>query len=121
MIIDHIGVVIKDIYESKKFYTEVLGGIFDHEVENERVHLVFINFGHGVVELIKRKNEEFSSSKGVVEHIAFTVDSVDDTVKRLKEQKVDLISETAMFVDNKKVFFFQGPNGEKLEIVEYLK
>jgi lactoylglutathione lyase len=121
MLINHTGIVVKDMNTSKDFYMEVLGGEVEHEFENDSVHLVFMDFGNGVIELIKRKNEEFSGTNGVVEHIAFTVDNVERAIERLRTYKVKFISETPKSIDNKKVFFFQGLNGEKLEFVEHLK
>jgi lactoylglutathione lyase len=121
MLINHVGVVVNDMNLSKEFYGTVLGGSVEHEFENETVHLVFMDFGNGIIELVKRKNEDFRGGLGVVEHIAFTVDNIEIAIEKLKTYKVQFISETPKAIDNKKVFFFQGPNGEKLEIVEHLK
>lgn len=121
MLINHVGVVVNDMNESKDFYSSVLGGKVEHEFENDSVHLVFMDFGNGIIEFIKRKNVDFHGATGVVEHIAFTVDNIEKAIEKLKTFKVQFISETPKLIDNKKVFFFQGPNGEKLEIVEHLK
>ena len=45
---------------SKKFYSEILDGIIDHEYEDENVHLCFIKSGNGVIELVQRKKVESS-------------------------------------------------------------
>ncbi|GAA0123076.1 MAG: VOC family protein [Clostridium argentinense] len=117
---NHVGVTVKDMEASKKFYSEILDGIIDHEYEDENVHLCFIKSGNGVIELVQRKKVESSFNIGVVEHIAFTVENLEDEIEKLKENNVEIISESPRVCDKKLIAFFKGPNGEKLEFVQYL-
>lgn len=55
IIMNHVGVIVKDMDISKRFYSEVLDGVIDHEYEDENVHLCFVKSGNGVIELVKRK------------------------------------------------------------------
>lgn len=122
MVVDmnHVGVIVDDMEIAKKFYEEVIGAKLEHAYENERVQLAFYRIGSGVVELVKRKNTNHNRNLGVVEHIAFTVDNIEESVKLLKKHNVKSISEEIISMENKLLFFFEGPNGEKLEYVQYV-
>jgi lactoylglutathione lyase len=52
--------------------------------------------------------------------LAFTVDNIESELVRLKESGVHLLDEKPRSVlrDTVKIAFFNGPNGEKLELVE---
>jgi lactoylglutathione lyase len=117
---NHVGVIVDDMEVSKKFYEEVIGAVLEHTYENERVQLAFYRVGSGVIELVKRKNTEHSRNLGVVEHIAFTVENIEESVEALKKNNVKPISENISTMENKLLFFFYGPNGEKLEYVQYV-
>jgi lactoylglutathione lyase len=117
---NHVGVIVDDMEVSKKFYEEVIGGELEHSYENERVQLAFYRIGSGVVELVKRKSAEHSRNLGVVEHIAFTVENIEESVELLRKHNVKPISEKITTMENKLLFFFEGPNGEKLEYVQYV-
>jgi lactoylglutathione lyase len=117
---NHVGVIVEDMEVSKKFYEEVIGAKLEHAYENERVQLTFYRVGSGVVELVKRKNTDHNRNLGVVEHIAFTVDNIEESMKLLKKHNVKSISEEIISMENKLLFFFEGPNGEKLEYVQYV-
>lgn len=120
IIMNHVGVIVKDMDISKRFYSEVLDGVIDHEYEDENVHLCFVKSGNGVIELVKRKKEQSSLNLGVVEHIAFTVENLEVAIEGLKKKNIEVISEFPRVCDNKLIAFFKGPNGEKLEFVQYL-
>jgi len=55
-----------------------------------------------------------------VNHLAFTVEDIEAELVRFKEAGVKLIDEEPRTIlnDNVKIVFFEGPNGEKLELVE---
>jgi lactoylglutathione lyase len=55
-----------------------------------------------------------------VNHLAFTVENITAELERLKEAGVKLVDEEPRVILNGtvKIAFFQGPNGEKLELVE---
>ena len=117
---NHVGIVVSNMEVSKKFYSEVIGGELEHTYENENVQLSFYRVGSGVIELVKRKQIEYNNNIGIVEHIAFTVDNIEEAVISLKKHNVNLISEKTATMENKLLFFFKGPDGEKLEYVQYI-
>lgn len=120
LLMNHVGIIVKDSMISRRFYLEVLGLELEGIHEDERVILTFLKAGQGTIELIEKKNVEEVLPRGVVEHIAFTVENMEEKVNKLKECNVTLISGEPYIVGKKKIFFFQGPNGEKLEFVQIL-
>lgn len=116
---DHVGVRIKNTQVSTEFYCNVLGCEVVGTLENEIREIIFLKAGDGVIELINKFNDNESRSTGQVDHIAFTVDNLEDAIKRLKEFNVKILSEEPIQVtDYMRVIFFEGPDGERLEFVE---
>lgn len=121
MLTNHIGIKVKNAERSQKFYCENLGFTLDHKYENENVILVFLKNENSVIELIHKKNVSYDSvQKGIVEHVAFTVDDIHAYVNKLKNNNVKFISDGLKEVDGKMIMFFQGPDGEKLELVQFI-
>ena|SRR5690554_313609 len=119
---EHIGVMVKDLDVSIKFYTEVLGmKLVDRIQVNEELELGFISFPGSdevQIELINRGHDE-KSSEGKVDHIAFTVSDIEAEAERLKKLDVRLIDEAPReFLEGIKIFFFYGPDGERLEFFQ---
>lgn len=120
--LEHIGIMVKNMEESIRFYTEVLGMELNRRsIVNEQLELVFLNFPGQEsveVELVGRWDESFVDS-GIVNHLALTVENIEDELRRLKEYGVTLIDEEPRIVMNGvKIAFFFGPNGERLELFQ---
>ncbi len=116
---DHVGVRIKDMQVSTEFYCNVLGCEIIGSLENEIRKIIYLKAGDGVIELIHKFDDHEERSAGQVDHIAFTVDHLEDAMKRLRQFNVKILSEEPIQVtDNMRVMFFEGPDGERLEFVE---
>ncbi len=120
--LEHIGIMVKNMEESIRFYTEVLGMELNRRsIVNEQLELVFLNFPGQEsveVELVGRWDKSFVDS-GIVNHLALTVENIEDELRRLKEYGVTLIDEEPRIVMNGvKIAFFFGPNGERLELFQ---
>jgi methylmalonyl-CoA/ethylmalonyl-CoA epimerase len=100
-LIDHIGVVVKDIDSSLKVYTEALGLKLSTVEVNEpyKVKIAFIPVGETLVELIQPTAEgtmisNFLMEKGEgIHHIAFKVDDLEADLAKLKAMGIPLIDE----------------------------
>jgi lactoylglutathione lyase len=118
---EHVGIVVKDMDESLAFYQNVLGlELRNREWLNDSVELAFLFFPEQPsveVELVYGGRGE---NEGIVNHLAFTVENIEAELVRLKEAGVTLVDEAPRSILNGtvKIAFFQGPNGEKLELVE---
>jgi lactoylglutathione lyase len=118
---EHVGIMVKDMDESLAFYQNILGlELRNREWLNETIELAFLFFPEQPsveVELIYGGPVE---NEGIVNHLAFTVENIEAELARFKEAGVTLVDEEPRSILNGtvKIAFFQGPNGEKLELVE---
>ncbi len=116
---DHVGIRIKDTQISTEFYCKVLDCEITGVLENEIRKITFLKAGDGVIELIHKFDDNETRSAGQVDHIAFTVDHLDDAIKRLNEFDIKILNDEPIQVtESMRVIFFEGPDGERLEFVE---
>lgn len=101
MKIDHIGIAVKSIDEAKKFWEDVLGVKLAGEevVAEQKVKVAFFPMGDSEVELLESTDPDgpvakFIAAKGEgIQHIAFKVDNLEETLADLKAKGVRLIDE----------------------------
>ena len=118
----HIGIKVRDMAASLKFYTEVLG----FEKTGEQIfgtsHLAFLNIGTCLLELIQGAQYE-ERTAGQVDHIADEVKGIEALVETLKSKGVQFLSDEVSvapgLLDGVKNIFFVGPDGERFEFFEY--
>ncbi|MCW3490080.1 methylmalonyl-CoA epimerase [Dethiobacter alkaliphilus] len=99
--IDHIGIAVKSIEESKKLYENLLGlKITETEVvEEQKVKVAFLPTGDSEVELLESTDPDgpvakYIAAKGEgIQHIAFRVENIEASLAALKEAGVRLIDE----------------------------
>jgi lactoylglutathione lyase len=118
---EHVGIMVNDMDESLAFYQNILGlELRSREWLNDSIELAFLFFPEQPsveVELVYGGPVE---NEGIVNHLAFTVENIEAELIRFKEAGVKLVDEEPQSILNGtvKIAFFQGPNGEKLELVE---
>jgi len=101
--IEHIGIAVKNLEESIKYYEEVLGleCYAVEEVKDQRVKTAFFKVGQTKIELLESTDPEgpigkFISKKGAgVHHIAFAFDDTNEALKSAEEKGVRLIDKTS--------------------------
>ncbi|REJ12450.1 MAG: glyoxalase/bleomycin resistance/dioxygenase family protein [Paenibacillaceae bacterium] len=123
--IDHVGVMVKDLDASIRFYTEVVGlevkSRFTHT--NGVLQLAFLGFGGSdgtEVELIQGYNDSLPT-EGKVHHIAFNVDDIEAEYARIKQLDVSFIPgfDTITTLPNgHRYFFIYGPENEWIEFFQ---
>lgn len=97
--IEHIGIAVKNLEESIKFYEEVLGlkCYAIEEVKDQRVKTAFFMVGQTKVELLESTDPEgpigkFVEKKGEgVHHIAYAVQGIESALENLEQKGVQLI------------------------------
>ena len=118
----HIGIKVRDMAASLKFYTEVLGFEKTGEQMFGTSHLAFLNIGTCILELIQGAQYE-ERTAGQVDHIAVEVKGIETLVEKLKAQGVQFLSDEVnvapSLLDGVKNIFFVGPDGERFEFFEY--
>lgn len=121
MLTNHIGIKVKDIEKSINFYCENLGFMFEHKYEDKDKILVFLKNENSIIEFVYKKDDKYNSvNNGIIEHLAFTVDDIHQYINKLKNNNVKFLLDDVVTVDGKYIIFFEGPNGEKMELVQYI-
>jgi len=99
--IDHLGVAVNSIDETKGFWADVLGLKFEGSeiVEEQKVTTAFFPVGDSEVELLESTAPDgpisrYLEKKGEgIQHIAFRVENVEKALEELKEKGIKLIDE----------------------------
>jgi methylmalonyl-CoA/ethylmalonyl-CoA epimerase len=97
--IEHIGIAVKNLEESIKFYEDVLGMkcYAIEEVKDQRVKTAFFMLGQTKIELLESTDPEgpigkFIEKKGEgVHHLAFASDGIEGALDELQQKGVQLI------------------------------
>ncbi|PKM70828.1 MAG: methylmalonyl-CoA epimerase [Firmicutes bacterium HGW-Firmicutes-18] len=99
--IDHIGVAVKNLEESLKFYQETLGlelhGV--EIVEEQKVKVAFLPIGDTEIELLESTDVDgpiakYIANKGEgVQHIAYRVDDIEKAIADMLSKGVKMIDE----------------------------
>ena len=101
VVVDHIGVAVKNIQESLKFWEGTLGvkchGV--EEVIEQKVKTAFLPIKDTEVELLEGTSEDSPISKFIekkgegIHHLAIRVDNLEEALGELKSKGVRLIDE----------------------------
>lgn len=115
--LEHIGIKTKDLEKGILFYTQVLGFTLVNRMKPGDAELVFLRLGETVIELVESKEGDLGD--GVVNHIALRVPDIFAAADYLKFHGVECVSSEPMPIGESKYnFFFRGPSGEKLELIQ---
>ena len=97
--IEHIGIAVKNIEESIKFYENVLGlkcyGI--EEIKDQKVKTAFFKLGETKIELLETTEPDgpigkFIEKKGEgIHHIALEVDNIEQSLREAELKGIRLI------------------------------
>ena len=99
--IEHIGIAVKNLEESIKYYENILGlKCYNiEEVKDQKVRTAFFKVGQTKIELLESTEPEgpigkFIEKKGEgVHHIAFAVNEIQNQLNEVKEKGIQLIDE----------------------------
>ena len=99
--IEHIGIAVKNIDETKKYYEDILGlkCYAVEEVADQKVKTAFFMVGQTKIELLESTSPDgpigkFIEKKGEgVHHIAFAVKGLQKSLDEIKSKNVILVDE----------------------------
>jgi len=99
--IEHIGIAVKDLNQSIKYYEEVLGlkCYSIEEVKDQKVKTAFFKIGETKIELLESTDTEGPIGKYIekrgegIHHLAFHVNGITDALKEADEKGVRLIDQ----------------------------
>ena len=103
--VDHVGIAVKDLAASVKWYEETLGlhSKGTEVVPEQQVTVAFLPCGDIELELLESTSPEgpiarFIEKNGEgIQHIAIRVDDIDAALAELKEKGVRLIDQTPRY------------------------
>lgn len=120
----HIGLYIKDVEASKKFYTEILGfNVICEFTSLEGNKMAFVKSGNLIIELIQHVHW-MDRRDGLYDHIAMEVDNIEEAYENLKEKGIrfegEIYYDSLVFEKGVKYVAFRGIDGEHLELYQTL-
>lgn len=121
MFTNHIGLKIRNIEKSQNFYCENLDFVFENKYESDSAIILFLKNKNSVIELIQSKDNVYTSvNHGIISHLAFTVTDIHQHIDKLKKNNVQFTQNEVKEFNGKLIIFFEGPDGEKLELLQYI-
>jgi lactoylglutathione lyase len=120
--IEHIGIKVAQLEQSLTFYKEVIGLTLQDIVgePGDGLRLAFLSFPGQTsveIELIERVWDGLPD-EGKVSHVAFTVTGIKAEHSRIAALKLPGLTGISTLANGSRYFFFDGPDGEKLEFFE---
>ncbi|WP_028775908.1 VOC family protein [Shimazuella kribbensis] len=124
--LEHVGIMVENLERSIAFYSDVLGmTLRDTLIHTDpTITLAFLSFPDSKeteVELIHGYRSDLPK-EGVVHHLAFAVDNIEEEIERLKQSNVVFIDKEITTLPNgSRYIFFHGPDQESIELFESAK
>ena len=126
--VDHVGIAVKDLDESVKFYESLGFKASGYEVVAEqKVKVAFLPCGDSELELLESTEPDgpiarFIEKNGPgIQHIAIRVDDIDKALEELKAKEVRLIDQVPRYgAGNARIAFVhpKATGGVLLELTQ---
>jgi catechol 2,3-dioxygenase-like lactoylglutathione lyase family enzyme len=136
----HTGISVRNLKESVKFYTEVMG-MEEHikaahkgprisqvvNVKDADIEVCYVKKRNHLLELFEYKGKDEAKQNGKctpqdnpgLVHIAFLVDDVDQMYEKIKDLGYEFYSPPMVTRENgPKITFFKGPDNVIIELYE---
>jgi lactoylglutathione lyase len=118
----HVGVVVEELEQAVRFYVETLGLSLESQADlpERDLRLAFLNGLGGRVELLEYRGPKAATArKGTVDHVALAVRNLEPALAALREAGVAERDEAPRpGPGGQRIYFFRGPSGERIELVE---
>jgi len=114
--LDHIGVYVKDLDKSLKFYTDIFGFPEEQRFSIGESKIVVLNIGGGLLELIQRPGAPAEPPKGSRTHVAFRIEKYDALLDKIEKMGIEL--RRVAIEGRSRIAFFKDPDGHDIEIME---
>lgn len=114
--LDHIGIYVKDLEKSLKFYKDIFGFPTVNEFGSGEAKIVIIDIEKGYLELVQRPGSPASPPDGNWSHIALCEPDLDEKIKKLEGMGLELRKIT--MGNGNRLCFFNDPDGHTLELME---
>lgn len=123
---EHVAIMVRDMDQSIRFYSNIFGfnvRLRGSKPDREMTFLYLESQPDMEIELIQEKTAEVEYGEtGIVNHLAFTVENIEETIQFLKEKEIVFTSdEVKPTLEGGRMILFHGPNQELLQLVEKVK
>lgn len=124
--VDHIGIAVKNLDETLKFYQDVLGLELQgtEVVEEQKVRVAFLPIGDTEVELLESTSDDGPIAKFIekngegVQHIAFRVDNIEEAIEHMLSKGMKMIDEKPRYGAGGAKIAFVHPKSSNRVLVE---
>ncbi len=124
--VDHIGIAVKDLDETIKFYEETLGVkcTGTEVVEEQKVRVAFMPLGDCELEFLESTAPDgpiarFIDKNGEgIQHIALRVDDIEGALKEMEEKGIRMIDTTPRYGAGNARIAFMHPKATKGILLE---
>lgn len=122
--VHHVSIICSDYHISKSFYTDILGFKIKNEIYRPDRKSYKLDLGlhdNYVIELFSfpdpPKRTTWPEASGL-RHIAFEVDNIEESMRYLKQKKIDTEPVRVDEVTKKRFTFFNDPDNLPIELYE---
>jgi methylmalonyl-CoA/ethylmalonyl-CoA epimerase len=126
--IDHLGIAVKSIAESRKFYEHLgLRVLQEEAVLHEKVNTAMIPCGESRIELLEATSPDSTIQKFIekrgegLHHIAIHVNDISATYEDLKKRGVRILSDEIKIGSGGHLYFFLHPSAASGVLVEIVQ
>jgi LAO/AO transport system kinase len=123
--LDHLGIAVKSLAESRKFYEALGMQVAGEEViEHEKVRVAMLPAGQSRLELLEATTDDSTIARFIarrgegLHHIALSVDDLEATVARLKSKGVRLVTDKIQIGAGGHRYVFVHPAGTGGVLIE---
>jgi len=124
--LDHVGIAVKSIDETIKFYTDVLGlDLASTEiVEEQKVKVAFLPIGDTEVELLESTSDDGPIAKYIersgegVQHLAFLVENIEEAIADMQNKGMRMIDEMPRYGAGGAKIAFMHPKESYRVLIE---
>ena len=115
--LNHVHLKSPDPWTTAQFYIDTLGATKLADIGENGVRLDL----HGLtLNVTKHLASQTRDQKYGMEHIAVTTDDLDANIEMLESRGAKIL-EHAVITGDRRVVFFEGPDGVQLEFIEEAK
>jgi methylmalonyl-CoA epimerase len=129
--IHHIGIVVSDIQAKSDIYVNTFGYTPESDIipeNNQKVIVQFLSLGETRIELIQPMDEDspvykFLQKGGIINHICYETDDVDEAVKYLRKQYRAVLTYSVNWsesLEKCRYAFLAKPDGEVIELLQFM-
>lgn len=117
----HTSINVKDMDRTINFYTDKLGMKLEsrREIKQNNAEIAFLSIegSNHNIELTWWKDKTEYVEGDQLDHIAFSIENMDQFIARMKEEGVEIAKEPYV-LGTSRIAFIKDPNGIWIEIIE---